>query len=622
MSGICGIANFDAAPVDQRLLSDLTAFMAYRGPDAQDIRVEGSVGFGHAMLRTTIESEHERQPWSLDGKVWITADARIDARDELKRALEGQGRGCPPLATDAELILHAYHAWGKDCVNHLLGDFAFAIWDAPRQELFCARDHFGVKPFFYALLGRRLVFSNTLNCVRRHPAVSTTLDDLAIADFLLFEIFHDPARTAFADIRRLPPAHCMSFSGRGLQTGRYWSLPRDARVQYRDAGDYVERFRELLGAAVADRLRAPRAGVLMSGGLDSAAIAATAFAHMSRQHQAFELRAHTIVYDRLIPDEERHYSGLVARKIGIPIHYVAGDDYRLFERYRQLGSFFAEPANEPHAAVEIDLGREAAAHARVMLTGWDGDALLNESPRHYFGVLLKEGHWGRLLASGFQYALKERKLVPQSLMRKLNPARPGNSPEAPSLPPWLNADFEKRLDLRERWIRFNAPAAAGHPIRPYAHRSFTFLTQVSNFFDRYDAGCTRLPLEYRHPLLDLRLIEYSLSLPPFPWCVKKEILRRSMRGLLPEAVRLRPKAPLAGFPYVEILRREGANSLDPIVASEDAGKYIDATRVPPAWMQLDPDKAWVNLRPYSLDLWLRNVWPHQVPRKESCHEFA
>ena len=153
MSGIVGIVHFDGAPVDRHLLGQMTAFMTSRGPDAQQIWVEGNVGFGHTLLKTTDESEHERQPFTLDGRVWIVADARVDARRELVPQLQAHGHeSLPPNATDVELILRAWQTWGENCVEHLLGDFAFAIWDGPRQRLFCARDHLGVKPFFYAHL--------------------------------------------------------------------------------------------------------------------------------------------------------------------------------------------------------------------------------------------------------------------------------------------------------------------------------------------------------------------------------------------------------------------------------------------------------------------------------------
>ena len=132
MSGIAGLLSLDGGPIDGHLLSRLTESMQFRGPDARETWDGGRVGFGHAMLRATFESQHERQPCSLDGRVWIVADARVDGQSELCQKLRSAGHDCRQSTNDAELILQAYRAWGDDCVRHLLGDFAFAIWDGPR----------------------------------------------------------------------------------------------------------------------------------------------------------------------------------------------------------------------------------------------------------------------------------------------------------------------------------------------------------------------------------------------------------------------------------------------------------------------------------------------------------
>ena len=226
-----GIFGRDGAPVDRPLLESLTHFLGYRGPDACEIWVDGPVGFGHTLLRTTYESLAENQPAVLDRTFSITADARIDCRAELVAELTQAGRKIRQAAPDPELILHAYAAWQEACVQHLRGDFAFAIWDARRKKLFCARDHFGVKPFYYAALGSAFLFGNTLDCMRLHPDVSEELNDSAIADFLLFGLNCDETTTTFRDIRRLPPAHFLSVSVEGLRTGRYWSPPTDGRIR-------------------------------------------------------------------------------------------------------------------------------------------------------------------------------------------------------------------------------------------------------------------------------------------------------------------------------------------------------------------------------------------------------
>ena len=347
MSGIVGIYERSGAPVDRGLLQALAHFLSFRGPDAREAWSHGAIGLGHSMLRTTHESQIEQQPASLDGQLWVTADARIDCREELEKKLTQQGQGAAGrAATDSGLILRAYAAWGAECVQHLRGDFAFAIWDARKKILFCARDHFGVKPFYYCELGELFLFSNTLDCLRQHPNVSGDLNDAAIGDFLLFGLNCDVATTTFRDIRRLPAAHAMIISSDGLRIQRYWSAPTDGRIRYKNAGDYVEHIQILLQAAVADRTRVDRAGILLSGGLDSATIATTARDLAASAGGPQDLRAYTVVYESLFPDQDGRYAREVAEFLKIPQQFIPMDELRPFERWEEAEFRSPEPVDD------------------------------------------------------------------------------------------------------------------------------------------------------------------------------------------------------------------------------------------------------------------------------------
>jgi asparagine synthase (glutamine-hydrolysing) len=504
------------------------------------------------------------------------------------------------------LILHAYHVWGEDCAEHLLGDFAFAIWDSRNQTLFCARDQLGVKPFYYAMLGERLVFSNTLRCVQLYPAVSQRLNDLAIADFLLFEANQDPHTTTFSDIKRLPPGTSLVFNAAGSRLRRYWTPPREITVRYRQRRDYVEHFRELLELAVADRLRARHVGVDMSGGLDSPSIAAVALQHLRRDPRPFSLHAHTVVYDRLIPDEERHYAGLVAEHLGIPIHFHVGDDWEPFEHANEPGVQGPEPVHEPHLAMCDYVARRRASLARICLTGFDGDSMLVESPKPYFRVLVRQRRYARLLWEVSSYAARERRL-PHGLKARLSfrkadaEARP-----AAGYPRWISPELETRFDLRARWERAQRPAMPAHPVRPYAHAILEYITQRTRFFESFDPEYSQVAAEYRHPLMDLRLWEYCLSLPPMPWCVRKTILRQSMVGLLPRAILERPKTPLAGLPCLAALQARTGSWVDDFRATGELQRYVARQHVPRVCDERSPGAAWQNLRPLSLNLWMQS----------------
>ncbi len=542
MSGIAGIVHFGGSPVDRRLLEELTDAMAFRAPDGSETWIDGSVGLGAAALATTEEALNERQPLR-SGDLWIVADARIDGRRDLIAELGSRGSKDLDAATDVELILHAYRAWGEAAAEHLLGDFAFAIWDRARQRLFCARDHFGIKPFYYAEQPDRFVFSNTLICLRRHPAVSSELDELAVADALLFQSNMDLESTAFAGCRRLPPAHVLTLSARGRTLRRYWRLSVDPPAVEPET-DWVERFRSLLEVAVDDRLPTDRVAVLMSGGLDSTAVAATAGGIYEKRGRRGRVHCFIQGYERLIPCREEHYARLVAERSSLPHTYLPLDDYRIAQDWDRL-PLSPEPGNLVLAAATRDLDRRITERHRVALTGICGDELLASSVG-YFVDQLRRGRVGRALRYLLETRWRYGARPPLGLHTRWLAWR-GRKRWRDGYPSWLNPDLERRFDLpdRWRWYWFERRPEERHPTRPEAHYYFWDICYL-NLFEKLDAGARHCALEQRHPFLDLRLVEALMAMPPVPWCLDKYLLRQAMRGVLPEAVRRRPKAPVAG----------------------------------------------------------------------------
>jgi asparagine synthase (glutamine-hydrolysing) len=603
VSGIVGIVNLDGAPVDRELLQRMTDFMAYRGPDGQAVLADGPVGFGHAMFRTTWEAETERQPMSLDGQVWLTADVRVDSRAELIAKLEARGRAEAKRANDAELILHAYHAWGEDCLKHLIGDFAFAVWNSQKRRLFCARDQMGVKPFYYAHCGQSFVFGNTLQCLRLHPAVSAELNDLAIADFLLFGENQDVATTSFRDIMRLPPAHRLVLSSAGPRAGRYWSLPTDFHLHYRRRpdGEIAEEFRQVLRVAVKDRLRTDRVAVELSGGLDSTSVAATTRELLPA---GGAIRACCVSYARLIPDREKHFADIAASALGIPIDHVIADDLPLFQSDPEQTAVASDPAHVDPFSPAISRASFAlmAAHSRVALTGWDGDTLMTESPRHYLGHLLRAGDLRGLASAMARYLVVKKRLPPIGLRTTVKRLL-GRYPVKSTYPSWLDPSFEARLGLRQRWRDINVERPKGHPTRPYAFHMFS-RPNLPRIFEGYDAALTDFPLEARHPILDVRVIESLLRLPPVPWCIEKHVARVAMRGWLPPEILTRPKSGLAGDPAVALARDRAVGGVDKFEMRYDFNRYVRRDAVPAIAGEKDVWALWTNLRPYTLSLWM------------------
>ncbi len=608
MSGIVGLYSHDGAPVAEPILARMTGAMAFRGPDAQRTWIQGPVGFGHALLKTTWESVHERQPCSVPhvlDDVWIVADARLDARGDLVHELMHRpgaaSRADVSNATDCELILRAYRAWGEDCVSHLAGDFAFAIWDGRVNRLYCARDHFGVKPFYYTHQGNTFAFSNTLNCLRLHPAVSNRLNQLAVADFLLFELNQTPGTTTFADIRRLRPAHTLTVSEAGVRFRRYWTLPTNQYV-YRRPTDYVERFKELFDASVRDRLRTSRAAALMSGGLDSPSIVATAKKVAFESSTPLTIHAHTMVYDRLMPDRERHYSGLVADYLGVPIHYLPVDDYRFFDCWDQPDLPRPEPTPGALERMERDFFARAASTARVAFSGDGGDAV--QCPPHgYLAALLKRGRLGTVARSAMHLCRTTGRIPRIGIRFTIRQMLGAPKRETLPYPEWLNPDFEHEYQLRERWRSVQNPTTApgeSHP-RPEA-RAFLNQPYWTFWFEMQDPGATREALEIRYPFFDIRLLDFMLGVPPIPWCVEKNILRVAMIGHLPEEVRVRPKTPLVSDGYSE---RRAQIAGTPYAPSRELERFVDVQKLARAELATAGVLA-QTLCALSLDWWLHH----------------
>jgi len=596
MSGIVGIVQFDRKAVEPRLLRDLTDFLSFRGPDAQRTWIKGGVGFGHALFKTTEESERDCQPFTLDDNSWIVADARIDARAELISDLKAAGE-CDlerSSGTDAELILRAYRCWDSACVEHLRGDFAFGIWNDGRQQLFCARDHLGVKPFYYVQIGSRLIFSNTLDCVRHHPLVSSRLNDLAIADFLLFGVNQDPATTSYAEIQRLPPAHRANWSSNGMQLSRYWSLPIDEPVFCKHADDYLDQFRHLLRKAVADRLRTSQVWIFMSGGLDSPTLAATARDLMHKRRTNFDLRAFTIIQP-FFSDEGR-YAKAVATHLKIP-HCCRSAG--TVENWEEIP--FSTPEPHPNAwniPAERRFWQGLGTYSRVFFFGEGPDNALHFDWHPCISYLVRHGFYRRLLA-GLAATLFSQGYPP--FWWRIRNGNSTSDTEA-IFPPWIESSLESRLRLRDRWAAFNSTPVSAHPLRPVGYASFQVpLWQA--LFEGLDPATTRACFEVRHPYVDLQLLRFMLAVPALPWCRSKYLMRRAMRGRLPREVLRRRKTALDP---ASVLEQIAGLCAKPFLPGPGIREYIDLDRASgvPAINLIES-----NLRARALKHWLQNSLP-------------
>jgi asparagine synthase (glutamine-hydrolysing) len=481
--------------------------------------------------------------WSV-----VLWDGRIDARDDLARAL-----GVSSTTPDTELVAHAFETWGEDAPAHILGDFAVVARDDER--LLLARDRFGVRPLYFD--GVR-ASTNLSDLLMRGEA----LNDDAIFDFLLFGENLDAARTSFARIGRVPPAHVAIIDAHGVRLRRYWSVPIARAPRTISDGDAVDEFLTVFERAVADRARADRVAISLSGGVDSTAVAAA----LARVRPG-AASAVTAGYEHLVRDDERRYAARAAEALGIPWRFLASDHYALFERWDDPVCRGLEPTDTPLRAAFIDLTRLLGERGRLIMTGQGGDAVLYTSHR-YFVDLLRRGRVDRLVASALRYALTRRRRPPllfrSHLLRALHLAS-----DVPPMPRWLRRDLGERWRDTWTWRRHTM-----HPWRPEA----AYLMQQpmwANTFQSYDVAWTGVDAAVTAPFFDARVVEFLFSLPPMPHFADKDIVRRAMAGRLPEEVRLRPKTPFGADPAELLLRREVERWL-PLLNSPKMERYVDA----------------------------------------------
>jgi asparagine synthase (glutamine-hydrolysing) len=598
MSGFAGFLSPAASQIAERdNLRRMASGLATRSPGGLGAWEGTCAGLVQGTARPPREAAIV--PRSLAGDFWIVGDVRLAARGELLNRLRAADEVVAESSDDLLLLLHAYRAWGTGCTRFLLGDFSFGIWDRRRQRIFAARDPLGVKPFFYASPPDGFVFSNTLDAVCLHSGVGDALDDRFIGDYLLFTQSLDTANTVYADVRRLPPGHSLTAAAGGeVRLTRYWHPPEPSELKV-SSGECVERFREVLTEAVSDCLDGSPAGIMLSGGLDSTMIAAVAAGCVG----ASRLRGYTIVFEDLYADPERAPAREAAEHIGIAqIEHIA-DPFGVMQNSDDPAMRTPEPSCEPLHAMTRALYRRMAEQDAVVLTGFDGDALLGYAFDQHVTARLRSLQLRRL-AREVAWLASRRPLQPVGIRSAL---RRWLRPPAPyaGYPQWISPELERSQGLRDRWVEVQQEADSIKGGRSPAHRQLRHPV-FPRLFEYFDAQWTCQAIDFRHPFMDLRVADFLVSLAAVPWCVGKHLFRQAARGWLPDSIRSRPKTPLPVDLAAAITARTGASWWTGHVPAAEMDRYISWKVCPQLDMGGDASVLWSRLRVIGLSAWLNH----------------
>jgi asparagine synthase (glutamine-hydrolysing) len=560
MCGIAGVINldYDSIPNINRRLALMNEIQTHRGPDGEGIWQHSHeyIGFAHRRL-SIIDLNTGSQPMRDNAGNWITYNGEIYNYLELRQEL-----GVKNFLTnsDTEVILHAYRKWGNDCVNHLRGMFAFAIWDESNQVLFAARDRFGIKPFYYTVVDKVLYFASEAKALL--PFIKNLEIDLeGFKDYLTFQ-FCLEGKTLFKGINELLPGHILQVNNGIVNIRRYWEVYYN--IDFDHTGKYFEeKIRHLLSESVELHLRSDvPLGAYVSGGLDSSIIAALAHEKSESKFLGF-----TGKFSVSEDYDESRYARALAEWSGFDLHELDIKSTDFIENIRKVIYHLDYPVAGPGSFPQYMVSKMASNHRKVVLGGQGADEIFGGYTRYlvaYFEQCIKGAIEGTMNSGKFIVTYES--IIPNLTALK-------------NYKPMLKQFWQEGLfeDLQHRYFRLinRAPSLGDeinwealdgyHPFESFqkvflaenvgqecyfdSMTHFDFKTLLPALLQIEDRVSMAHGLESRVPFLDHPLIELAATVPAnikFTNGTMKRILKDSMSYCLPDVITNRQDK--MGFP--------------------------------------------------------------------------
>jgi asparagine synthase (glutamine-hydrolysing) len=616
MSGIAGIYSFNGAPLDRRILAALAVGLARRGPDGGSEYRSERLGMAYRAFHTTKESRCEMPPFKSPQGHVLCWDGRLDSRENLISVLEDDLDGD---LTDHAIVMRAYLRWGQSFLEKLVGDFALSLWDPNSSTLLLARDPFGTRPLYYHASAAGIIWSSDLLSLVQLELSPLEIEDEYIAGFLA--LFPDPGRTPYRGIHAVEPAHVVAVRHGELQSRWFWKPDPALEIRYKHDSDYEDHFRQLFWEALRCRLRVDGtvwAG--LSGGLDSSSIVCVADRIMSSETtQAARLETFSLLNDRSETYKDGKFIRCVEDHLGRTGFHIPEDDC-----WMDLPSLDVPYLSMPSTLTCVSARHEKLRKAmrlsgvRVLLNGLGGDQLLWSVPEPSAPLadLVWRGRlwqlpaairkWNRVLRVPYLHLIRDGVVMP-FLPHRVRQFWRRRGAGAVSL---LNREFaasmkfDDRLGLPPDPFGFRQPS---QKVQSAMLLSVIHLVSIGDYSERGD-------IELRYPFLDRRLVEFMLAIPleqkQRPGSTRS-LMRRTLRGVLPEDVRRRQdKGSVSEAMY------RGLSSNwpklkqlfdDPRVCNMG---YIDSSALKPALERARHGMAEndsVLVRTISLEVWLRSI---------------
>ena len=561
MCGICGIFFPNR---DWRVQGDVLARMnrriEHRGPDDEGFYVEENVGLAMRRL-SIIDVKSGHQPIANENRdIWIVYNGEIYNHSELRADLESKGHQYR-THSDTETIVHLYEQYGRDCVKHLRGMFAFVIWDRRKRQIFAARDRLGIKPFYYRWDGKAFLFGSEIKTILAYPGVAAEFNRGILAEYLAFGYVTGP-QTMFEGIRKLMPGHTLELGEQGEpRIDRYWDLSVPVDAEPRPSDYYVKTYRELLEGAVASHLMSDvPLGVFLSGGLDSSAVAALTTRIRGESIQTFAVGYGEEQFSEL------KYAREVSEHIHSNHHEVRLSREEFFENLPRLIWHEDEPIVWPSSVSLYFVARLAKQRVTVVLTGEGSDETLAGYTRYAWTLVnsrmdrvyrsltpavLRKMVRGTVHAGPFGASVR-RKLEHTFLGRDGNSwpsfyfdnffsAFPASEQAALLTPEALSAAGDAYAGSMEPWER-----SSGDLLHRLLYTDIN--SYLIELLMKQDQMSMAASIESRVPFLDHKLVEFTARIPAqysIRGMAGKFILKQAVEDLLPHSIVYRKKM---GFP--------------------------------------------------------------------------
>ncbi len=659
MCGITGFWHLDPnRAVDPELITCMTATIRHRGPDDEGyLFVQTATGrceerrgaetrahqplddvhqaltdpynfaFGFRRLSILDLSPAGHQPMgSADGALWIVFNGEIYNYLELRAELAAKGYTFRS-GTDTEVILAAYAEWGAACVERFNGMWSFALWDARQRQLFCARDRFGIKPFYYFWDGQTFAFASELKALLTLPGLPRRSNDALIFDYLTSGLIEHTDETFFAGLTQLPPAHTLTVEAGQITPRRYWDLDPERQIDLPDDAAYAEQFYALFEDAVRLHLRSDVAvGTCLSGGLDSSTIVCVANRLLFSDHVVSPelVGARQKTFSSCFDDrrfDERQYVETVLAVTGAEANYVFPTGSQLLADLQRLVWHQDEPFGSTSIFAQWCVMESVKQRGvKVLLDGQGADELLSGYHgyfHYYWGTLARQGRWPRLWEELNAYHRIFRAPLAGLLMQVTWPYAPNWAirlgrrvlkRKSAGSSTGINPDFARRFSGRDH----RPPQRGPSPYWGYLYDAFT-RTSLPGLLRYEDRNSMAHSIEARVPFLDYRLVEYVFALPDdqkIRRALTKYVMRNALQGVLPEPVRTRTDKMGFVTPETVWLNGELRGLINDLIHSQSFQQrgYFDVPAIERALAQNaagQRDLTFVAWRWVNLELWFR-----------------